>query len=212
MALTKLSTEDEQKVTEMMSSGKVPVREVCERFDITRVTAHRIAARHGVRRPVGRQPVVLSKTDIDDIVELGRQKVSQREIGLKYGYSQSRISKILSSHGVHNSKGRNRRGEKHGSWKGGIHKAATGYVWELVAGDDPMISMRTSNGYVLQHRLVMARHLGRPLTKAETVHHINGVRDDNRLENLELWIRPQPRGVRSDEKQHCATCSCWKGA
>lgn len=60
--------------------------------------------------------------------------------------------------------------------------------------------MAMRNGYALEHRLVMSEMLGRPLEKFENVHHKNGVRDDNRRENLELWNTFQPSGQRIDDK------------
>lgn len=207
----RLTDEQERELAEMYASGEVSVAEICRTFDVARVTAHRIAARNGVRRPIGRQPLIFTRDQIADMIERANNGESHASIGRVYGTSQCKISRLLTNEGVVSSRGRNRRGEEHGAWKGGRIGMGAGYIGVWVSPDDELASMRNNMGYVAEHRLVMARHLGRPLTKSENVHHINGVRDDNRLENLELWTRPQPKGVRSHEKQHCRTCTCWDG-
>jgi hypothetical protein len=80
-----------------------------------------------------------------------------------------------------------RTGETSNGWKGGRRKLATGYVY-IYSLDHPYRSLMPSGGgYIFEHRLVMERHIGRHLLPTEVVHHINGILDDNRIENLILF-------------------------
>jgi hypothetical protein len=76
----------------------------------------------------------------------------------------------------------NRFKEKHPRWKGGTLKEYRGYI--LVYVDNHPFSK--FGNYVYEHRLVMEKHLKRYLTRKEIVHHINDIKNDNRIENLKL--------------------------
>ena len=76
------------------------------------------------------------------------------------------------------------------------HLSTAGYVLVPMPLDHPSRTAR-SGLYIREHRLVMESMIGRYLSKGESVHHRNGVKTDNRPENLELWVTSQPAGQRA---------------
>ena len=98
----------------------------------------------------------------------------------------------------------NHRQERHGSLDKPVHPRTLPLLTVRTDSSSGYNHIRTKertiNGWVFEHRYVMEQHVGRPLLTHENVHHINGIRDDNRIENLELWSTSQPAGQRVADK------------
>lgn len=127
---------------------------------------------------------------VDDIrwwIEV--EGLTHREVGNRLGCTNQCVSKLCRRYGIRPQRRGPRNGPGHPNWKGGRQVDADGYilVWQLDHPHARRIPGRKSGGYVAEHRLVMERVLGRYLEPGEVVHHKNGVHDDNRPENLELF-------------------------
>ena len=97
-----------------------------------------------------------------------------------------------------------KRWKKHGDPLLGVKKTTRQLMQGYVMVVEKNHANARRNGTILEHRLIMAKHLGRPLKKQENVHHINGNRADNRIENLEMWVTSQPAGQRVTDKVNYA--------
>lgn len=183
----KLSPDVELKMVSDYRDG-LSMKELKEKYGIGPEPVREAAKRHGIKlRNRGGKVRVFSEIEKEDIVRLYISGLSQELIASKYGAHQITISRIVRSAGVliHNRTLR----------KGGRTITSCGYVGMTIPSNHVFASMRNSLGYVPEHRLRMAEHLGRPLLKSESVHHKNGNRKDNRIENLQLRQGKHGSGV-----------------
>ena len=194
----KMSYDDELKVIEKYKEG-LSLAAVGEIFNVNFVTIRNILKGHNIeRRRQGNKSKIHDKEFTDKVISMYKSGISQERIAEQINSSQKTISSLLKFNGIECG---TRSGINHHAWKGGKH-ITNGYVFLSITKDSPYSSMAVSNGYVLEHRLVMAQHLKRPLEPHETVHHINGDTQDNRIENLQL------RHGKHGKHQVFVCCNC----
>jgi hypothetical protein len=109
----------------------------------------------------------------------------KKEFSVRYSVYNNGSGKFCSKKCVYKGR-KSKTGKEHPNWKGGKTKRIDGYMSIL----DKEHTIKKSN-YVFEHILVMEKHLGRKLRKNEFVHHINHIKDDNRIENLQLVTQKQ---------------------
>lgn len=173
-----------EKFEDLYLKQRLSYCEIAERLSISPVTVWRKLKLFGIPQKThkGRLKSV-TKEELDYLYWGKGFPLSK--IAKLYQVRVSSISDRMQLLGIPR-RSRENVGSKNGSWKGGRCRLKNGYVLILVAKDNPFYSMATNNNYVPEHRLAMAQFLGRPVESWEVVHHINGVKDDNRIENLEL--------------------------
>lgn len=187
--------EETQKEISRLHQGGVSFKELRDRFGGTDYAVRMAVIRQGGEiKPGVTSRRRVSEEDIKRICDLYASGLSQVDIAVEISFSQSAVSRILKQRGI-KMRGWHRSGSDNPQWTGGRMMRSDGYVAVKVCDDDSFATMRHRDGYVLEHRLVLARKLGRPLLPGETVHHINGDRQDNRPENLQLRNGKHGKGV-----------------
>lgn len=195
--IRRIKPDVEAAIVSEYASG-VSASKLGKKYGIDRSSITKVVRRCGGvvldQRVAGGRPPIDPYSYVERVVVLRKLGLSQAAIGREAGICQSQISRVLKCAGMPTRDPKKR--DRHSGWKGGIVCSGNGaYLAEHAGPDFPWPEMVPRTGYVLQHRAVMARHLGRALTRYETVHHINGDSKDNRIENLQLRNGRHGKGV-----------------
>lgn len=155
-----------ETLEELYAEKEMTMREIAVALDVSTGTVYNYLKKYGIQS----RPTMTEKT---------KAKISDRNKGrpsARKGCTLSEETKRKMSEG---HKGKTKKQSKYG---GHTKKGTDGYV-KVYKPEHPNA---TKDGYVMEHILVMEEKIGRYITREEAVHHINHIRDDNRIENLKL--------------------------
>lgn len=181
-------------LVELYYNQRMTMQEICDVTEIkSPITLKRRMDEYGLdRRDVNKENSLIYKLGISreefktTLIDLYISKeMSINEIARKFNVTQTVIRRRMKEFEIPfrdtDVARKMYRGEKHHSWKGGKRKS-DGYV-QIKKPNHPKAD---SSGYVYEHRYLVERELGRYLNSDEHIHHVNGIKDDNRLENLQV--------------------------
>jgi hypothetical protein len=208
MKCGKRSTKAQRAVIIAAYAAGKPISQLSEMTGFSMRTLRLILIKEGIkRRPRGTANRRFTAAEIEDIRRRWNSDEPSARISKSLNLSVSTFNRILKEIGE-DPRRNVPKGKNHSRWKGGRIVTEPGYVvlhLSVLDRQDIAEPMANHLGYVLEHRYLMACELGRPLTENETVHHKNGVRDANWLDNLQLRTGQHGAG----QKFQCLDCgSC----
>lgn len=216
MAISKLETrfmndgkDLKETLEKLYLNEKIGCKNIAKMLNVTSMTIHNHLKKYNIKRRT-------LKEGRDLVDKSGPNNgMYGKKFSDEYKKAQSeRLKKIIKDKGGHWSKGRvmpeeeklshGSKGNKNGRWKNGRINAH-GYIL-VHAPDHPHAGVK---GKVYEHRLVMEKFLGRYLNPDEVVHHKNGIKTDNRIENLEVLSHKEHATKHAREKyeyKYCLHC------
>ena len=176
---------DKNKVMQMYKN-KIPVAQIATELRCSASGIYRILRRTKCYVPENRK--IFDDNTEAIIVDLYKNGSSIKTLSNSFNCHANTINNLLHRH--HCSFRKQGRPSSGGKWN-----HAAGYTYISIPKDDEFYCMVNFKGYVAEHRYVVAKKLGRPLDKKESVHHIDGSRKNNEIDNLQLRSSSHGAGV-----------------